>query len=85
MPLFYKKCRDWMLLLLGAGVFACALAFLNWFLFIRNEEPKAIENPAHTSSFSREKLDEVLSEFETRQAQYESARRTLPAVADPGK
>lgn len=85
MPLFYKKCRDWMLLLLGAGVFACLLAFSNWFLFIRNEEPKAAETGAHATSFSREKLDDVLASFETRKAQYESARRTLSAVADPGK
>lgn len=85
MPLFYKKCRDWMLLLLGAGVCALVLAFLNWFLFIRNETPKVTENPAHAASFSREKLDEVLASFEVRRAKYNSALRTLPSVADPGK
>lgn len=85
MPLFYKRCRDWMLLLLGAGVFAFMLTLLNWFLFIRNETPKATENPARAASFSREKLDEVLAAFETRKAKYDSALQTLPAVADPGK
>ncbi|MDP3661299.1 MAG: hypothetical protein Q8R17_00355 [bacterium] len=85
MPLFYKKCRDWMLLLLGAVVFAFVLAILNWFLFIRNESQKKAGNSAHAVSFSREKLDEVLASFETRKSKYDSALRTLPAIADPGK
>lgn len=85
MPLFYKKCRDWMFLLLWASIFAFMLALLNWFLFIRNESPKTTENPTRTASFSREKLDEVLASFETRKAKYDSALRTLPSVADPAK
>ncbi|TSC84496.1 MAG: hypothetical protein G01um101417_161 [Parcubacteria group bacterium Gr01-1014_17] len=74
-----------MLLLLGTCVFALALALLNWFLFIRNEAPSTVENPPRAASFSREKLDEVLASFETRKAKYDSALRTLPLVADPGK
>ncbi len=85
MPLFYKKSRDWMFLLIGAAIFALLLALLNWFLFIRNETPKATDTPVRAASFSREKLDEVLGEFEMRKAKYDSARRTLPVVADPGK
>jgi len=74
-----------MLILAGAVLFALVLALLNWFLFIRNIKPEPVQSTARAVSFSREKLDEVLGAFEQREAQYDSARRTLPSIADPWK
>ena len=85
MPSLSHKSRDWALLLGGAVCLALALAFLNWFLFIREHASRAAETPAHAASFSRERLDEVLAVFEARRTQFESALRTLPSVADPGR
>ena len=85
MPSLSHKSRDWALLLGGAVCLALALAFLNWFLFIRRSAETAPTVGAPAVSFSRERLDEVLASFEARRTQFESALRTLPSVADPAK
>ena len=85
MPSLSHKSRDWALLLGGAVCLALALAFLNWFLFIHRSAGTAPAVGAPAMSFSRERLDEALAVFESRRAQFESALRTLPSVADPGR
>ncbi len=85
MPSLSHKHRDWALLLGGAVCLALALALLNWFLFIRRATVAASVEAAPITSFSRERLDEVLAAFEARRTQFESALRTLPSVADPAK
>lgn len=82
---FARRSRDWMILFIGAAFGALLLAFLNWFLFVRHTPLPLEQAVPHPASFSREKLDEILSTFEQRKAQYESVRRALPVVADPAK
>lgn len=83
--LFARRSRDWFFLLAAASLGAILLALLNWFLFVRPLSPLGAGEASNTVSFSRADLDTVLATFEMRQAQYDSVRRTLHAVADPGK
>lgn len=82
---FERRLRDWLLLLAGAALLAFLLAALNWFLFVRAPAPSDVPPIASTSSFSREKLDSVLADFERRRLEYENPRTSPLPIADPGK
>lgn len=82
---FARRLRDWLILLAGAGGLALVLAALNWLLFVRAPAPQEAPMETGTTSFSREKLDAVLADFERRRLEYEHAPTTFSQIADPGK
>lgn len=82
---FARRLRDWAFLIAGAGLLAFFLAALNWFLFVRVPTPKEAPLEAGAPSFSREKLDAMLSDFERRRLEYEHTPTTFSQIADPGK
>lgn len=82
---FERRLRDWLLLLAGAVLLAVLLAALNWTLFVRTSAPSELSPAESTPSFSREKLDSVLADFERRRLEYENPRTPALPIADPGK
>lgn len=82
---FERRLRDWLFLLAGAALLAVLLAALNWALFVRAPAPSDAPPAESTPSFSREKMDSVLADFERRTLEYENPRAPSLPIADPGK